>query len=124
MSIRLANLGGRAQLVVNDSIADVERVSNGRFPADPMAALAVWDALREWGETVTSGAVFAATSPIASLSNAIENVVPVTSKCPFASTLGSVTEISFRELLPPLPSNGARSSQPSSAGGKRRVPGG
>jgi 2,4-didehydro-3-deoxy-L-rhamnonate hydrolase len=55
MSIRLANLGGRAQLVVGDSIADVERASNGRFPADPMAALAEWDALRDWGETVSSG---------------------------------------------------------------------
>jgi 2,4-diketo-3-deoxy-L-fuconate hydrolase len=55
MSIRLANLEGRAQLVVGDSIADIERVSNGRFPADPMAALRQWDALREWGEKVTSG---------------------------------------------------------------------
>lgn len=55
MSIRFASLGGRAQLVVGDSLADVERASNGRFPADPMAALAQWDALREWAEKVESG---------------------------------------------------------------------
>jgi 2-keto-4-pentenoate hydratase/2-oxohepta-3-ene-1,7-dioic acid hydratase in catechol pathway len=49
MTIRLASIDGRAQLVHDDRALDVARVSDGRFAADPMAALASWDALREWG---------------------------------------------------------------------------
>ena len=46
--MHLANRGGRAHLVVGGRCVDVERASGGRFPADPMAALAVWPAVRDW----------------------------------------------------------------------------
>ena len=49
MAIRLASVEGRAQLVRGDRLLDVERGSGGRFPAEPMAALACWDGLRDWG---------------------------------------------------------------------------
>jgi 2-keto-4-pentenoate hydratase/2-oxohepta-3-ene-1,7-dioic acid hydratase in catechol pathway len=48
MAIRLASVNGRAQLVRGDRLLDVERISGGRFAADPMAAVGTWDALREW----------------------------------------------------------------------------
>src|SRR5262245_65091159 len=48
MVTRLASQNGRAQLVHGDRLLDLERASGGRFPADPMAALGAWDALREW----------------------------------------------------------------------------
>ena len=48
MSIRLANLGGRASLLVGDGAIDVARASGGRFSTDPMAALAEWDCFAEW----------------------------------------------------------------------------
>jgi 2-keto-4-pentenoate hydratase/2-oxohepta-3-ene-1,7-dioic acid hydratase in catechol pathway len=54
MSSRLASLGGRAQLVQGDRLLDVERASNGRFPADPMATLGAWDALRDWAAGLPS----------------------------------------------------------------------
>jgi 2-keto-4-pentenoate hydratase/2-oxohepta-3-ene-1,7-dioic acid hydratase in catechol pathway len=46
--VRLANLRGRATLVLDGHVADLERASGGRLPADPMAALAHWDAVVEW----------------------------------------------------------------------------
>jgi len=49
MTIRLASLQGRAQLVHGDRLLDLERASGGRFGSDPMAAVASWDALRDWG---------------------------------------------------------------------------
>ena len=48
MSVRLANVTGRASLVVGDGVVDVERASGARFPADPMAVLAAWDGFAEW----------------------------------------------------------------------------
>lgn len=45
---RLANVEGRAALIVDDGLADVERRSGGRFPSDPMEVLARWDDVREW----------------------------------------------------------------------------
>ncbi|MFN0090789.1 MAG: fumarylacetoacetate hydrolase family protein [Acidimicrobiales bacterium] len=45
MPFTLANLDGRAQLVVAGGLFDLERRSGGRLPADPMAALALGDAL-------------------------------------------------------------------------------
>jgi 2-keto-4-pentenoate hydratase/2-oxohepta-3-ene-1,7-dioic acid hydratase in catechol pathway len=48
MSVRLANLAGRAGLLLGKGVADVERLSNGRFSSDPMAVLAAWDAFAEW----------------------------------------------------------------------------
>ncbi|HZR81557.1 MAG TPA: fumarylacetoacetate hydrolase family protein [Candidatus Binatia bacterium] len=55
MSISLANLGGRAQLVVESRLLDVERASGGRLPADPMRAVAEWDRLRDWAAGVRAG---------------------------------------------------------------------
>jgi 2-keto-4-pentenoate hydratase/2-oxohepta-3-ene-1,7-dioic acid hydratase in catechol pathway len=52
MSIALANLDGRAQLVVGDHLTDVERGSGKRFSADPMAVLREWDAFRDWAAGV------------------------------------------------------------------------
>jgi 2,4-diketo-3-deoxy-L-fuconate hydrolase len=54
MAMRLANLGGRAQLVVGEGLVDVERASKGGFPSDPMAALEVWDALRVFAEGISA----------------------------------------------------------------------
>lgn len=42
--MRLANVDGRAALVIGDRIADVATVSNGRFGPDPMGLFADWDA--------------------------------------------------------------------------------
>jgi 2,4-didehydro-3-deoxy-L-rhamnonate hydrolase len=55
MVTRLASLNGRAQLLHGDRLLDVERVSGGRFAADPMAALGTWDALREWAASLAPG---------------------------------------------------------------------
>jgi 2-keto-4-pentenoate hydratase/2-oxohepta-3-ene-1,7-dioic acid hydratase in catechol pathway len=55
MAIRLASLNGRAQLAQGDHLLDVERASTGRFPADPMAALASWDGLRAWAAGLGAG---------------------------------------------------------------------
>jgi 2-keto-4-pentenoate hydratase/2-oxohepta-3-ene-1,7-dioic acid hydratase in catechol pathway len=56
MSVRLVNHSGRAGLLIGEGIADVERVSGGRFSADPMAALRQWDAFSEWARGVSAGA--------------------------------------------------------------------
>ena len=48
VSVRLANLRGRASLLVGDGLVDVERASSGRFGSDPMAALADWSPFAEW----------------------------------------------------------------------------
>ena len=55
MSVRLANLKGRASLVVGDRLVDVERESKGRFGADPMAAMQQWDAFVDWARGVGTG---------------------------------------------------------------------
>jgi 2,4-diketo-3-deoxy-L-fuconate hydrolase len=55
MVIRLALLDGRAQLVHDDRLLDLERASDGRFAADPMAAIAAWDALRDWAGGLAPG---------------------------------------------------------------------
>lgn len=52
MAIRMAVRGGRAQLVVDDRLVDIERGSGGSLPADPMEALARWDEVRQWGDGV------------------------------------------------------------------------
>jgi 2-keto-4-pentenoate hydratase/2-oxohepta-3-ene-1,7-dioic acid hydratase in catechol pathway len=57
MAIRLANLDGRATLVLDDGVVDVARRSSGRFPADPTSALGVWDELRDWAAGLSRGAV-------------------------------------------------------------------
>ncbi len=61
MSIRLANLAGRASLLVADAVIDVARVSGGRFSSDPMAAFAEWDAFSAWARARTEADVTATT---------------------------------------------------------------
>lgn len=42
-SMRIANVSGRAHLVVDGRLVDIERASDGRLPADPMAVLELLD---------------------------------------------------------------------------------
>ncbi len=53
MAMRFVNLRGRAGLQIGSRVADVERVSGGRFSADPMTAFADWDAFLAWARGVT-----------------------------------------------------------------------
>lgn len=46
--MRFANLNGRAAVIAGDAAVDVAGASGGRFPADPQAVLAEWDAFRDW----------------------------------------------------------------------------
>jgi len=48
VSVRFANVRGRASLLVGDGVVDVERASGGRFAADPMAAFARWSEFVDW----------------------------------------------------------------------------
>lgn len=52
--MRLANVKGRAALVLGEEIADIAEVSKGRFGPDPMALYENWAALAEFAATVTS----------------------------------------------------------------------
>jgi 2-keto-4-pentenoate hydratase/2-oxohepta-3-ene-1,7-dioic acid hydratase in catechol pathway len=52
MSVRLANVKGRAILLVGDGSVDVARASNQKFSADPMHALQRWDAFVGWASGV------------------------------------------------------------------------
>lgn len=60
MAVRLANARGRAVVVLGDRVADVERASAGRFAADPMEAVARWDAFAAWAAGLSRGAATAA----------------------------------------------------------------
>jgi 2-keto-4-pentenoate hydratase/2-oxohepta-3-ene-1,7-dioic acid hydratase in catechol pathway len=53
MSVRMVNLAGRAGLVVEGRVIDVERRSEGALPADPMAVLTRFDALCDWSAGLT-----------------------------------------------------------------------
>lgn len=55
MTIRLANLSGRAVLVHGDRCLDIEKRSNGRFSAEPTAVVAQWDSLAGWGGGLAAG---------------------------------------------------------------------
>jgi len=55
--VRLANRKGRAVLLVDGGIVDVERGSGGRLPADPTAAVRVWDAVADWARGRRAGDV-------------------------------------------------------------------
>jgi 2,4-didehydro-3-deoxy-L-rhamnonate hydrolase len=68
--VKLANVDGRAALVLGDEIADIATASGGRFDADPMALYERWDELRDFADTV---AVTDATGPLveASLCNPV-----------------------------------------------------
>ena len=52
MSVRLANVKGRASLLVGNGLADVEQASNGKFAADPMAVIERWDAFVNWARSL------------------------------------------------------------------------
>ncbi|MBO2446149.1 fumarylacetoacetate hydrolase family protein [Actinomadura barringtoniae] len=54
--MRIANLAGRLVLVSEGRAVDVERVSGGRFGADPQAVYADWEAFREWAAEAAAGA--------------------------------------------------------------------
>jgi 2-keto-4-pentenoate hydratase/2-oxohepta-3-ene-1,7-dioic acid hydratase in catechol pathway len=53
--MKLANVDGRAALVLGDEIADVATASGGRFGPDPMAAYDDWDAFADFAAGVTTG---------------------------------------------------------------------
>jgi 2,4-didehydro-3-deoxy-L-rhamnonate hydrolase len=53
--VKLANLDGRAALVLGDEIADIATASHGRFGPDPMGLYDEWDAFRDFAATVTAG---------------------------------------------------------------------
>jgi 2,4-diketo-3-deoxy-L-fuconate hydrolase len=48
--MRIANLNGRLVLVNGSSAVDVEKASDGRFPADPQAVFQEWDAFKTWAD--------------------------------------------------------------------------
>lgn len=54
--MRLANLHGRSTLLKDGAALDVERASNGRYDADPMAAFQDWNTFREWATDADFGA--------------------------------------------------------------------
>ena len=53
--MKLANVEGRAALVLGDEIADVATASDGRFGPDPMALYDEWDDFGAFAATVTTG---------------------------------------------------------------------
>ncbi len=67
--MKLANVNGRAALVIDDRIADVAEASNGRFGPELMAIYDDWDAFVAFAATVTSG-----TAPL--VESALDNPVP------------------------------------------------
>jgi hypothetical protein len=50
--MKFGSFKGRVVLVGEGGVIDVGRASDGRFSADVLAALAVWDDLKEWAATV------------------------------------------------------------------------
>lgn len=60
MSIQLANVNGRASLLIGGRVADVERTSKGRFSSDPMAALREWSDFFTWAQGVRESEATAA----------------------------------------------------------------
>lgn len=53
--MKLANVNGRAALVLGDRVADLATVSGGRFGPDPMSLFEDWDGLVDFASTVTDG---------------------------------------------------------------------
>jgi 2-keto-4-pentenoate hydratase/2-oxohepta-3-ene-1,7-dioic acid hydratase in catechol pathway len=49
--MRLGVIANRPVLVDGDTALDIERTSNGRFPANPEGLFDAWDALVEWAAT-------------------------------------------------------------------------
>ncbi|MDR7183806.1 2-keto-4-pentenoate hydratase/2-oxohepta-3-ene-1,7-dioic acid hydratase in catechol pathway [Microbacterium trichothecenolyticum] len=57
--MRLANLAGRAVVVIGDRAVDVEQASGGRFGADPQALFGDWQSFAEWASAVPDAAAAA-----------------------------------------------------------------
>ena len=53
--MKIANVNGRAALVLADTIADIEQASGGRFGPDPMGLFDNWPAIVEFARDVTVG---------------------------------------------------------------------
>jgi 2,4-didehydro-3-deoxy-L-rhamnonate hydrolase len=53
--VKLANIAGRASLVIDGSVADVHDVSSGRFGPGPMDVYGEWPSFVEFAASVTSG---------------------------------------------------------------------
>jgi 2,4-diketo-3-deoxy-L-fuconate hydrolase len=53
--MKLANVNGRAVLVLGDRVADIALTSDGRFGPDPMSVYREWDAFLEFASTLTDG---------------------------------------------------------------------
>jgi 2-keto-4-pentenoate hydratase/2-oxohepta-3-ene-1,7-dioic acid hydratase in catechol pathway len=53
--VKIANLDGRAVLVLGDQVADIATASDGRFGPDPMALFDDWDAFTSFASGVTTG---------------------------------------------------------------------
>ncbi len=53
MSLRFANLRGRAVLLSSTGATDVARASGDRFSSDPMEVLRDWDDFAEWAGEIT-----------------------------------------------------------------------
>lgn len=49
--MRIANLAGRAALIVDENAVDVATASDGRFGPDPQSLFEDWDALCEWASS-------------------------------------------------------------------------
>lgn len=56
--MRIANVAGRTMLLdaSGSGCLDIEKASDGRFPANPQALFKVWDEFRSWGEAHADGA--------------------------------------------------------------------
>lgn len=63
MGVRLVNLHGRAAVALEGTVVDVERSSNGRFLADPMAVLRRWDDFASWAAGLRPGDATGALDP-------------------------------------------------------------
>ncbi|MEB2283112.1 MAG: fumarylacetoacetate hydrolase family protein [Myxococcales bacterium] len=64
MSLRFATVAGRASLLLDDALIDVARAADGRFSADPMAALAAWDAFADWARGRSAADATGPRSPV------------------------------------------------------------
>ena len=53
--MKIANVNGRATLVLGDEVADIAAASDGRFGPDPMSIYDDWETFTEFAATVTTG---------------------------------------------------------------------
>jgi 2,4-diketo-3-deoxy-L-fuconate hydrolase len=53
--VKVANVAGRAALVIGDEVADIEQASDGRFGSDPSSLYQDWSELTAFAATVTDG---------------------------------------------------------------------